>query len=100
MATRPLFLGGVRPIDGRGTTDKLHVPAHHLTTHGVIVGMTGSGKTGLVMVLVEEALRSRVPVLMVDVKGDLANLCYAFPSFAAGEFAPHLDADALANEGQ
>ncbi|WP_437932994.1 helicase HerA-like domain-containing protein [Sorangium sp. So ce341] len=46
----------------------LELPAHHLVTHGVVVGMTGSGKTGLVLVLVEEARSSGVPVLMVDVK--------------------------------
>jgi Helicase HerA, central domain len=55
------------------------MPAHHLTTHGCILGMTGSGKTGLVFIAVEEALRNRVPVLMIDVKGDLPNLLLSFP---------------------
>ena len=51
-----LYLGAARPLhDGRAAP--LHMPAHHLVTHGVIVGMTGSGKTGLVTVMVEEALR-------------------------------------------
>jgi hypothetical protein len=50
--------------------------------------MTGSGKTGLVTVMVEEALRSGVPVLVVDVKGDLPNLLLAFPSFAPEAFLP------------
>ena len=45
-----------------------------LTTHGFILGMTGSGKTGLCVVLVEELLRAGVPVLAVDSKGDLATL--------------------------
>jgi hypothetical protein len=64
------------------------VPAHHLLTHGVVVGMTGSGKTGLLVVMVEEALRSGVPVLMIDVKGDLPNLLLAFPSFSAKAVEP------------
>src|SRR5262245_45905990 len=61
----------------------LQLPAHHLVTHAAVVGMTGSGKTGLVMVLVEEALRSKVPVLMIDIKGDLPNLLLAFPELSA-----------------
>jgi type IV secretory pathway VirB4 component len=41
-----LFLGATRPLDGSPQVGALHVPAHHLVTHGVVVGMTGSGKTG------------------------------------------------------
>ena len=66
-------------------------PAGHLTigsddftTHGVIVGMTGSGKTGLGVVLIEEVLRSGVPVIAIDPKGDLTNLRLLFPDLAAG----------------
>ena len=59
------------------------LPAHHLVTHGVILGMTGSGKTGLLMVLVEEALRSKVPTVLIDIKGDLPNLLFLFPELAA-----------------
>jgi hypothetical protein len=66
----------------------LRMPPHHLLTHGVVVGMTGSGKTGLVMVLAEEALRAKVPTLILDVKGDLPNLLLSFPSFAASHFLP------------
>ena len=62
--------------------------ADDLVTHGVVVGMTGSGKTGLVTVLVEEALRNEIPVLLLDIKGDLANLKLAFPSFDAKHLAP------------
>jgi hypothetical protein len=50
--------------------------------------MTGSGKTGLLTVVVEEALRAKVPVLVVDVKGDLPNLLLAFPSFDSSMFLP------------
>ncbi len=60
-----LYLGAVSPLSGSGSS-ALHLPAHHLTTHGVVVGMTGSGKSGLVTVLVEEALRAAVPVLVIE----------------------------------
>jgi hypothetical protein len=67
------------------------LPAHHLVTHGVVVGMTGSGKTGLLTVLVEEALRGQVPVLMIDVKGDLPNLLLAFPDFSPTWIEPWVE---------
>jgi hypothetical protein len=89
MPTAPsLFLGSSLALSGAGERRLRHVPAHHLVTHGVIVGMTGSGKTGLVTVTVEEALRSQVPVLVIDVKGDLPNLLLAFPTFDAAPIIP------------
>jgi hypothetical protein len=87
-----LYLGASRPLDGSGEPTEARLPAHHLVTHGVIVGMTGSGKTGLLTVMVEEALRSRVPVLMIDVKGDLPNLLLNFPTFAAAAVEPWVEA--------
>ena len=62
--------------------------AADLTTHGVIVGMTGSGKTGLAIVTLEEALVAGVPVLILDPKGDMPNLRLTFPDFAASDFRP------------
>jgi hypothetical protein len=62
--------------------------------------MTGSGKTGLLMVLVEEAIKNRVPVLLVDVKGDLPNLLLAFPELSARDFEPWIDGDAAMREGK
>jgi len=59
------------------------LPTEHLVTHGVVVGMTGSGKTGLVTVMIEEAARAGVPTVVVDGKGDLPNLLLAFPDFEA-----------------
>jgi len=59
-----------------------------LTTHGVIVGMTGSGKTGLAIVLLEEALLAGTPVLVLDPKGDMGNLLLTFPDLSAASFAP------------
>ncbi|WP_437994924.1 helicase HerA-like domain-containing protein [Sorangium sp. So ce185] len=103
MPTRPFALGRSRPLSGdpgAAAARPLELPAHHLVTHGVVVGMTGSGKTGLVMVLVEEALRSGVPVLMVDVKGDLPNLLFTFPELSPAEFEPWIDPSAAARDGR
>ncbi len=86
-----LHLGERRTVDGRDDLGRFELPTEHLLTHGVIVGMTGSGKTGLVTVLVEEALRAQVPVLIVDVKGDLPNLALAFPSFDAERMTPWVE---------
>ena len=57
-SSRSLYLGAATPQLG-GTAASLLVPPHHLVTHGVVLGMTGSGKTGLIMVTVEEALQAR-----------------------------------------
>jgi hypothetical protein len=86
-----LSIGGAVPLDGSRPIGPLQLPAHHLVTHGVIVGMTGSGKTGLVTVMVEEALRAQVPVLVIDVKSDLPNLLLSFPSFAPELLAPWIE---------
>ncbi len=75
MSNAPVLnLGGWCTIDGMANGNALHLPACHLVTHCVVVGMTGSGKTGLITVMVEEAIGSGVPVIVIDVKGDLTNL--------------------------
>jgi len=66
----------------------LFLEASDLTTHGVIVGMTGSGKTGLGIVLLEEALGSGVPALIIDPKGDMGNLMLSFPNLLPTDFMP------------
>src|SRR6188768_1907668 len=76
-----LNLGAWRYLDGGAGGAALRLPAEHLVTHGVVVGMTGSGKTGLLTVMIEEAARVRVPTVVIDVKGDLPNLLLAFPNF-------------------
>lgn len=62
-----------------------------LTTHAVIIGMTGSGKTGLALGLLEEALIDNIPVIAIDPKGDLPNLLLTFPNLATEDFLPWVD---------
>ena len=71
-----------------------------LVTHGLIVGMTGSGKTGLAVALIEELLLQGVPVLAIDPKGDLGNLLLLFQGLDAPSFAPWIDPDAARREGK
>ena len=70
-----------------------------LTTHGVIIGMTGSGKTGLGIALIEEALIDKIPVIAVDPKGDLPNLLLSFPQLRAEDFRPWVNEQDAALEG-
>lgn len=87
-----LYLGGIiDPATGERTGDPVLYESHNLTTHGVIVGMTGSGKTGLGMVLLEEALLDGIPALIIDPKGDMGNLRLNFPDFAPSDFRPWID---------
>ena len=59
-----------------------------LVTHAVCVGMTGSGNTGLCIGLLEEAAIDGIPAIVIDPKGDLANLLLTFPGLARGRFPP------------
>src|ERR1044071_4947471 len=70
-----------------------------LTTHAVCVGMTGSGKTGLCLSLLEEAALDGVPATCIDPKGDLGNLMLTFPNLSAAEFEPWVDAGDAAPKG-
>ena len=98
--TEGLYLGKeVDPKTG-ALKDRLELAPSDLLTHGLIVGMTGSGKTGLAIVLIEEALRAGIPVLAVDPKGDLGNLLLLFEDLAPASFAPWIDPQAARREGK
>jgi hypothetical protein len=69
------------------------------TTHGVIVGMTGSGKTGLAVTILEEALLSGIPCFILDPKGDMGNLLLNFPDLAPSDFRPWVDVAEAERQG-
>ncbi|MGD2101723.1 MAG: DUF87 domain-containing protein [Acidimicrobiia bacterium] len=73
------------------TDDPVTYDADDLTTHGVIVGMTGSGKTGLGIDLIEEALLNGISCLIIDPKGDMGNLALNFPELTPTDFEPWVD---------
>lgn len=85
---------------GETTTDKLLYDPDDLTTHGVIVGMTGSGKTGLCLDLMEEAALANIPALMIDPKGDITNALLHFPELLPTDFAPWVDPADAQRKGQ
>ena len=70
-----------------------------LTTHAVITGMTGSGKTGLGVIMLEEAALQGIPAIIIDPKGDLPNLLLHFPDLLPEDFQPWMDKDAARREG-
>lgn len=86
-----LRIGGAVGPDHQRTGEDVALSSSSLTTHGLIVGMTGSGKTGLGVALVEEALLEGVPVLVLDPKGDLGNLALTFPALDGPSFAPWVE---------
>jgi hypothetical protein len=81
------------------TKDLLLYDSRDLTTHAVCVGMTGSGKTGLCLALLEEAAIDGVPAIVIDPKGDLGNLKLTFPNLAPGDFRPWVDPGEAARKG-
>ncbi|MGD9056610.1 MAG: DUF87 domain-containing protein [Desulfobacterales bacterium] len=79
--------------------DLLLYDSKDLTTHGVIIGMTGSGKTGLGIAILEEALIDNIPVIAIDPKGDLTNLVLNFPQLRAADFRPWVNEQDALNAG-
>lgn len=85
------YLGRVQTPEGETTPEWMLLESRDLLTHGVILGMTGSGKTGLGVGLLEEAAIDGIPALVVDPKGDLGNLLLTFPELQPADFLPWVD---------
>jgi DNA helicase HerA-like ATPase len=91
--TDGLYIGAAREGGARVFLD-----TDHLTTHAICLGMTGSGKTGLGIVTLEELARRGIPLLIIDLKGDMLNLLLNFPNLSPSEFEPWLPPDNRASE--
>jgi hypothetical protein len=85
---------------GTRSETPVHYDARDLTTHAVCVGMTGSGKTGLCISLLEEAALDRIPVLLIDPKGDMTNLLLQFPDLLPEDFEPWINSDDAKKKGK
>lgn len=94
------YLGKEYDTKERATTSDLVLyDSKQLTTHAVCVGMTGSGKTGLCIDLLEEAAIDGIPVIAVDPKGDIGNILLNFPKLRGEDFLPWIDADEATRQG-
>jgi hypothetical protein len=93
------YLGRECEPSGQSLGEVVLYDSRHLLTHAVCVGMTGSGKTGLCMSLIEEAAIDGVPTIAIDPKGDLANLLLTFPALAPADFRPWIDEDEARRAG-
>src|SRR5690242_1201049 len=94
------YLG--RPYDWqqrKGQDGALLYDSKDLVTHAVCVGMTGSGKTGLCLALIEEAAIDGIPAILIDPKGDLANLLLTFPRLRPEDFRPWINEDEARAKG-
>jgi len=94
------YLGAVYdPQQKTHTSESVNYDARDLTTHAVCVGMTGSGKTGLCIGLLEEAAIDKVPALVIDPKGDMTNLMLQFENLSPKEFQRWINPDDAARKG-
>ncbi len=94
------YLGRKRDLSTGQTTEELVLyDAKDLTTHAVVLGMTGSGKTGLCVAMLEEAAIDGIPALVIDPKGDIGNLLLSFPNLQASDFRPWVDPSEAARKG-
>lgn len=97
---KSFFLGKLYDLNKKAMQpDLVHYDSADLTTHAVILGMTGSGKTGLGVGILEEAALDGIPAIIIDPKGDLTNLILHFPNLAPEDFQPWIDQDAARREG-
>jgi len=81
------------PNDRKMTSDIVYYDARDLVTHAIVVGMTGSGKTGLCIDILEEAILDNIPAIIIDPKGDITNLLLTFPDFKPEDFKPWVNLD-------
>jgi len=93
------YLGKVfDPKTNTVKNESLLYDSKDLTTHAAVVGMTGSGKTGLCIGLIEEAAIDGIPSILIDPKGDLGNLLLSFPSLQGSDFLPWINSDEARNK--
>src|SRR6188768_1221541 len=94
------YLGKKYDLANKKLTDELVLyDSKDLVTHAVCVGMTGSGKTGLCIAILEEAAIDGIPAIVIDPKGDLANLMLTFPNLSPSDFAPWINEDDARQKG-
>lgn len=94
------YLGRLHDPETGKTTDRpLLYDSRDLVTHAVCFGMTGSGKTGLCLALLEEAALDGIPAIAIDPKGDIANLLLTFPNLAPEDFRPWINEDEARAKG-
>ena len=94
------YLGRAYDLAANKTKDELLLyDSKDLVTHAVCVGMTGSGKTGLCLALIEEAAIDGVPSILIDPKGDLSNLMLTFPNLSGQDFLPWINLDDAQQKG-
>ncbi|HLF25488.1 MAG TPA: DUF87 domain-containing protein [Anaerolineae bacterium] len=94
-----LYLGKTFDLSTQATGEVVQLDTRDLTTHAVILGMTGSGKTGLGIDLIEEALIDGLPALIIDPKGDISNLILTFPDATPADFASWVSAEEAFEQG-
>ncbi len=81
------------PATRKLADDVVYYDARDLVTHAIVVGMTGSGKTGLCITMLEEAILDNIPAIIIDPKGDITNLLLTFPDFKPEDFQPWVNID-------
>lgn len=97
--SKQFYLGKVyNPSKDQLTDQPVFYEPSDLTTHGIVTGMTGSGKTGLCIGLLEEAAMQGYPAIIVDPKGDLTNLVLHFPELKPSDFQPWIDPEVARRE--